>query len=138
MKFKILILVLTIGFSLFTSCSNDDDSIEVETISGIWNLKNVSGGLLGVNIDYNQGDVKWEFNLNTNKLTVENNILTTGPEDIYAGLESGTYDIKISQNGATQTLFIDNIERGNLTLLNNNLKIDEGLVSDGFITEFER
>ena len=97
----------------------------------------VSGGLAGINIDYNQGDVKWSFNLENNTLIVENNIITTGPEDIYAGLESGTYNIEITQSGEIQTLFINNTERGVLILLNHNLKIDDRF-ADGFITEFER
>ena len=122
---------------LVFACS-DDESNQTETLNGIWNLKNVSGGLAGINIDYNQGDVKWSFNLENNTLIVENNIITTGPEDIYAGLESGTYNIEITQSGEIQTLFINNTERGVLILLNDNLKIDDGLYADGFITEFER
>jgi len=138
---KIVKLSLLIIFSLvfFTNCSNDDDSNQTETLNGIWNLKNVSGGLQGININYSPGDVEWNFDLDTNTLTVKNNIITTGPEDIYAGLDSGTYDIQVEQNGETETLFINNTERGVVILLNtNNLKIDDGLAADGFITEFER
>tara|TARA_B100001105_G_scaffold241774_1_gene221423 strand:+ start:641 stop:1042 length:402 start_codon:yes stop_codon:yes gene_type:complete len=130
------LLYIFLGLSLMFGCS-DDESNQTETLNGIWNLKNVSGGLAGINIDYNQGDVKWSFNLENNTLIVENNIITTGPEDIYAGLESGTYNIEITQSGEIQTLFINNTERGVLILLNDNLKIDEGF-ADGFITEFER
>ena len=131
------LLYIFLGLSLMFGCS-DDESNQTETLNGIWNLKNVSGGLAGINIDYNQGDVKWSFNLENNTLIVENNIITTGPEDIYAGLESGTYNIEITQSGEIQTLFINNTERGVLILLNDNLKIDDGLYADGFITEFER
>ncbi|HIG90007.1 MAG TPA: hypothetical protein EYQ45_03385 [Flavobacteriaceae bacterium] len=131
------LLYIFLGLSLMFGCS-DDESNQTETLNGIWNLKNVSGGLAGINIDYNQGDVKWSFNLENNTLIVENNIITTGPEDIYAGLESGTYNIEITQSGEIQTLFINNTERGVLILLNDNLKIDDGLTADGFITEFER
>lgn len=139
MKIKLLTLILIVGFGLFTSCSNDDDkSSQVESINGTWNLKTVYGGLEGINIDYNLGDVEWVFDLEENSLTVENNVVTTGPEDIYAGLESGTYDIEIVQTGNIQTLFIDDNERGVLILVEANLKIDDGLASDGYITEFER
>jgi hypothetical protein len=131
------LLYIFLGLSLMFGCS-DDESNQTETLNGIWNLKNVSGGLAGINIDYNHGDVKWSFNLENNTLIVENNIITTGPEDIYAGLESGTYNIEITQSGEIQTLFINNTERGVLILLNDNLKIDDGLYADGFITEFER
>jgi hypothetical protein len=130
------LLFLLVFIPLVFACS-DDESNQTETLNGIWNLKNVSGGLAGINIDYNQGDVKWSFNLENNTLIVENNIITTGPEDIYAGLESGTYNIEITQSGEIQTLFINNTERGVLILLNDNLKIDDRF-ADGFITEFER
>jgi len=123
----------------FTNCNQDNDSNRIETISGIWNLKNVSGGLQGINIDYNPGEVEWHFNLDTNILTVENNSIAAGLKDIYAGLDSGTYSIKVEQNGETKTLFINNTELGVLIFTSTtNLKIDEGLAADGFIKEFER
>jgi hypothetical protein len=139
MKIGKLSLLIILSLVFFTNCNNDDDSNQTETLSGIWNLKNVSGGLQGINMDYNQGEVEWNFNLDTNTLTVENNIITTGPEDIYAGLDSGTYNFQVEQNGETETLFINNSERGVIILLSStNLKIDDGLAADGFITEFER
>lgn len=138
MKIGKLSLLMILSLVFFTSCNNDDDSIQAETLNGIWNLKNVSGGLQGLDIDYSQGEVVWNFNLENNTLIIENNIITTGPEDIYAGLESGTYNIEIIQSGGTETLYIDNNERGVIILTENNLKIDDGLAADGFITEFKR
>jgi len=139
MNTKVFTLLLFIGIGFFISCNgNDDSSTKEETISGIWNLKNVHGGLQGINIGYALGNVKWNFNLENNTLIVENNIVTTGPEDIYSGLDSGTYNFGIEQNGEIQTLFINDTKRGVIILVNNNLKIDDGLASDGFITEFER
>ena len=82
--------------------------------------------------------MKWEFNLENNTLIVENNIMTTGPEDIYAGLDSGIYEIRIEENEEIESLFIDDTKRGIIIFLNDNLKIDENFASDGFITEFER
>lgn len=130
-------VIMTLSLVFFMSCS-DDDSIQSDTINGVWNLKNISGEFTGIDIDYNQGDVTWDFNLENNTLIVENNIITNGPEDIYAGLDSGTYEIRIENGEGIETLFIDDIDRGQLILLGTNLKIDEGLVSDGFLTEFER
>ena len=89
-----LLIILALVF--FTSCNNDDDSIKVDALNGIWNLKNVNGGLQGVDIDYSEGEVYWNFNVENNTLIVENNIITTGPEDVYAGLDSGTYEIRNS------------------------------------------
>lgn len=138
MKIRILILTLVCSISFFTNCSNDDAPDASETFNGIWNLKNVSGGFQGVNVDYKRGVVKWNFNLKKNTLIVENNTVTTAPEDVYAGISSGTYDIEIKQNGDIHTLFINDTERGIIILLNTNLKIDDGLGFDGFVTEFER
>lgn len=136
---KILKLgLVTLSLVLFTNCNKDDDSTQAEILNGVWNLNKVWGGLQGINIDYNEGEVKWEFNLNNNTLTVVNNIMTTGPEDIYAGLESGTYNIQIKQSGESEKLYIDNNERGVIMITENNLKIDDGLAADGFITEFRR
>ena len=63
--------------------------------------------------------------------------MTDGPEDIYANFDSGTYNFEIIENEEEQVLWIDNNKKGVITLLDNNLKIDDG-ISDGFITEFER
>lgn len=137
MKTGKLSLLIVLAILLVASCNNNDDALnQAETINGIWNLKNVTGGWRLTNIDYAQGEVQWNFNLENNILIVENNIITTGPKEIYAGLDSGTYNIEIEQNGETKTLFINDAERGVIILLNSNLKIDFG--SDGFITEFER
>ncbi len=134
---KFVFLVMSIV--LFTNCSNNDESSETITLNGIWNLKNVSGGLLGINVDYDPGEVTWNFNLENNILTVENNITTTGPEDIYAGLDSGTYSFQVQQNGDTEVLYINNSVRGVIVLLSENqLTLDDGVDADGFATVFER
>lgn len=87
-------LFVTIGFS---NCIESDDPTQEETLNGIWNLKNVHGGLQGINIDYSLGDVKWNFVTTNNTVVVENNIISTGPEDIFAGLDSGIYNYYIEQ-----------------------------------------
>ena len=138
MKIGKLGLIMFLAVVLTTSCKTDDHIIHNKTLNGIWNLKNVSGGLQGINIDYSRGEVIWDFDLENSTLSIENNIISTGPEDIYAGLESGTYSIEIEQNGEIQTLFINGKERGVLILLDSTLKIDDGIALDGFITEFVR
>jgi len=120
-----------------------DNPIQSETLSGIWNLRNANGGLQGINIDYNEGDVKWDFNIENNRLIVENNILTTGPENIYSGLASGTYDFMIQQNGDTQILLVEGMERGGIILSDGKLTLDGGIslggvVSDAITQVFER
>jgi hypothetical protein len=105
MKNILLPLLLISALVLTTSCKKDDDDTnQPATISGNWNLKNVSGGFAGIDIDYTAGQVIWNFNLETQILTVQNNIITIGPEDIYAGFESGTYDFEIQENGRHKSL----------------------------------
>jgi hypothetical protein len=139
MKTRLLTLLLVIGFIAFTGCNSDDDnSTQKETMSGVWNLKNVRGGLLGIDIDYSQGEVNWNFNLESGTLIVQNNITSTGPEAIYSGPASGTYSFEITQIDGIQTLLINNIDNGTIILLNDNLKLDDNIAADGFIREFER
>lgn len=138
MKNILLTLALISALVLCTSCKKDDDTTEPATISGNWNLKNVSGGFAGINIDYTPGEVIWTFNLETNILTVQNNIITTGPEDIYAGFDSGTYNFEIERNEDTQALLVDGVNIGDIILLDDILQVDEGVAVDGFIKTFER
>lgn len=112
--------------------------VPADSVLGTWNLKKVYGGLQGINIDYSQGDVIWTFDFQNNTLTVENNITTTGPEDIHAGLDTGTYEFNIQQNGQVISLFIEGIKKGDLYIDDDKLSIDDGLAADGFVTVFVR
>jgi len=135
MKFKILFFFAIIS-SLTTSC--DDDSIPENGMIGTWKLKNVTGGLQGTSIDYNAGDVYWIFNLTNGTLNVQNNILTTGPENIYSGLATGTYPFKIENENDIKILFVSGNRRGVISFKNSNLLIDDGLAADGLLTTFIR
>ena len=86
MKLGKLSLLLFLGIALLTGCSNDDDSLQEETLNGIWNVNNISGGIAGIDNGYETGIITWTFNNQT--LTVENN---AAQGNIYNGFESGTY-----------------------------------------------
>ena len=137
MKRSVFYLLFISCVVLFSSCNNNEITL-LETINGTWHMKNVQGGLSGIDLDYNPEEVKWTFNLQNNILEVENNITTNGPHSIYAGLESGTYNFEIQQNWQEQTLYVNNNKQGVLILIGNNLKIDDDIAADGFITEFEK
>ncbi|PLX15124.1 MAG: hypothetical protein C0599_17275 [Salinivirgaceae bacterium] len=138
MKNFLLPLLLISALVLSTSCKKDDDeTTERDPISGNWNLKNVSGGFGGVDIDYTPGEVIWNFNLNTNILTVQKNIEPTDPSSSYVGLESGTYPFEIEENEETKTLFVNGEDKGFITLLDDVLQLNEGYI-DGFMRTFER
>lgn len=137
---KVKLIVVIISF-LFVSCQNDEEqNIEVQThsIEGSWNLKLVFGGFMPVNIDYNIGDVKWTFNTEDANVIIENNVLTTGPEDIHAGPDSGTYSYEIQLLNGEETLYIEGEEVGVILIEGNNLDIDNGLALDGYVSAFER
>lgn len=138
MKTRILTLILVFGVFLFTNCKSDDDIKVSDPLNGAWNLKNVSGGIMGLNIDYEKGEVIWNFDLQQNLLSVENNVTSPELKASYAGPATGTYNIEIIQNGELQTLFINDRERGVIILNNTILKIDDGIAADGFVTKFER
>jgi len=139
MKWKILVL-LVVGFCGVIASCNDDDSTQASTINGTWNLKNISGGLAGINDAYNQGIIKWVFDSQALTLTVENN---NSQNTIYDGFESGIYSYSILESGGDSYLIAEDIEFGGYTVTENNLIIDQnktliGTGADGFIIELER
>jgi len=83
------------------------------------------------------GQVIWNFNRINNVFIVENNILTTGPEDVYSGFDSGTYSFEIEQDGEAKTRIIEGIEYGMIILSPNSLIIDPK-ATDSFIFELIR
>ncbi len=133
-----VILFMALGFLVGCGNTDDDDSSQNDAINGVWHLKNISGGLLGVDIDYNKGEVKWTFNEGNKTLVIENNIMTTGPEDIHVGLDSGTYTYKVELEGDTKILFINEAQSGRLSIISGILKIDDNIAADGFLSEFVR
>jgi len=137
MKFKFLASVIFIV--ILTSCSINSDNNNPQVVRTEWHLKNVSGGVGGVNDDFAISEVIWIFNETLSKLTVTNNNTDTSKED---GLDSGTYTYSLIEEGSNTFLVVDDHEIGSLTLPTNQLIIDENLTSngtgaDGFIYTFQ-
>ncbi len=130
----ILKIGLLIGIFFFTSCNSNDEPIINEAIEGAWHLKDISGGLIGLNIDYNRSEVIWKFNSIKQTVSVENNISSN--EGV--NLATGTYDYIIDEDENVQILYINNSKKGTLTFETNILKIDDNLAADGLATQFER
>lgn len=138
MKIGRLTLIMILGFVFFTSCNNDDDSNQEETLSGIWNVKNISGGFAGIDDDYEIGIITWTFS--NQMLTVENN---ENQGNIYSSFGSGTYNYSTSEINGVNYITINNTEYGGFTLSINNLTINQnettsGSGADGFILQFEK
>lgn len=136
MKTKAITFLFILGLGLLMSCNNDDDYSQKETIDGIWNLKNVNLDSR-LNIDYEIGEVVWNFDLNTNTLIIENNSKKSGSENIRPEFESGTYNFEIQQNFDTQSLMIKGIDMGPIILSPNNFTIGAKII-DGLKFEFSR
>ena len=132
------ILIAGLCITLFLGCNNDDDNSQLSTLEGSWNLVNFTGTIAGFNIDYNLGDVTWTFNETSSEVTVVNNIVTTGPEDIYARYDTGTYNYSIVIEGQNEVLYINNENNGILLLQNSTFQLSDGNIMDGSITTFER
>jgi hypothetical protein len=62
MRIRKLSLLIILSLVFFTNCNSDDASNQAETLNGIWNAKNINGGLAGIDDDYEAGLVTWTFN----------------------------------------------------------------------------
>ena len=105
-----------------------------------WNLTKVSGGISGVDIDYNIGTIIWSFDEINTMLTVTNSNTDDSLED---GLESGTYPYSVIDNGHDLFLSINSIEFGKLTISENQLEIDQNITTsgtgaDGYVYTFQK
>lgn len=137
MKSVYLYLVIYI---LFLSCSNDDDSNTNDDflLNGQFSLVNVSGGLLGIDDDFEIGLIIWDFDGNNWILTVDNNNTANSVCD---GLPSGTYNYQIlTTTGENDYLVIDgmNLSYGITSSESAELILDEGVALDGFLLSFNR
>jgi hypothetical protein len=138
MKIGKLSLLLLLGIIFFTNCSNDDEPTELESYNGTWNIKNISGGIAGIEDEYETGIITWTFN--NQILTVENNAVQGY---IYSGFESGTYNYSTSEINGINYIIINNTIFGSYTLSLTSLTINQnesasGSIDDGFILQFEK
>lgn len=85
------LFLFVLCFSLL-SCNNDDEVANAHVLDGKWNLVEVSCECLPVNLD--KGQHIWRFNVNENKLLVENNV----NENLHTILDSGTYTIDVTND----------------------------------------
>jgi hypothetical protein len=131
-----LICVVTL-----TNCSiSNNDSYSQQVYKPLWNLTNVSGGIAGVDNDFDLEDIVWSFNEATSTLTVTNNNTDDSIED---GLTSGNYDYSVIESGDNLYLVINSNEFGGLTISENLLVIDQNMTTsgtgaDGFIYTFQK
>ena len=138
MKIKFVVSILFISI-LLTSCSLSSDNNYPQVIRSDWHLRNVTGGVEGVNDDFGYSEVVWTFNEDLGTLTITNNNTDTSKED---GLDSGTYTYSLIEDGNNTFLVVDGSELGSITISATQFIIDENLTSsgtgaDGFVYTFQ-
>ncbi|MEH1007834.1 hypothetical protein VDP25_08820 [Winogradskyella sp. ECml5-4] len=134
MKTSFYILALML---LTLSCNSDDDTQQnpAPTLHATWSLVNVTGGLAGVNDDFESGIITWHFNNEPSEITVTNNDTSNA---IHSGYPSGTYSYEVVTTPNDTTVVIENTDLRIISLTINQLILDEGMVSDGFQYTFNR
>ncbi|SDG71733.1 hypothetical protein [Winogradskyella thalassocola] len=130
--FNILTLML-----LILSCNSDDDAQQnpAPTLNATWSLVNVTGGLAGVNDDFESGTITWHFNNEPSEITVTNNDTSNA---IHSGYPSGIYSYEVVTTSNDTTVVIENTDLRVISLTTNQLILDEGMVSDGFQYTFSK
>ena len=110
---------------LLLSCSLNDDG-NTPTRDAKWSLINISGGIAGIEIILDKGQITWVFDEANNSLIVEVNI-----DDPLIGLSEGTYSYDLETIGNELFLFVDSSEFGAITISDTQLKIDQNITSTG-------
>jgi len=112
---KKLIFLFIVSGILFSCNESDDNNEATNELNGKWNLVSVS--CLCEPIDLITGEHLWNFDINNGELNVVNNLT----EALHTLLETGTYDITVTNNKVTiQTVEYDYyFENGKLYLADN-------------------
>lgn len=134
------ILIVTCSIFAFLNCSvNNDRSINSDNVKYLWHLINVSGGIAGIDEQFELGTIVWEFNEDTSTLTVTNNNENSNVEN---GLDTGTYEFSVLNVDNKTYLVINSNEIGSFEISQNILTINQnemsnGTGADGFIYTFQ-
>lgn len=148
MKLKFITPILSL-FLLFNCGVNGDDGFETQEPREVqiyqWHLTNVSGGVAGVDIDFEMETVIWVFSVDfvgSGTLQVENNNTDNTLED---GLDTGVYSVSIPVYDGQSILFINGDEYAGVQtpteedlIINENINSNGSTGSDGFIYTFKR
>jgi hypothetical protein len=110
---------------LLLSCSLNDDN-NAPARDAKWSLIKISGGIEGIEINLEKGEITWVFDEVNNNIIVEVNI-----DDPLIGLSEGTYPYELETINNELFLFVDGSEFGALTISNTQLTIDQNITSTG-------
>ena len=134
---KKIIVIITLFFAV-VSCTTANEPVEIKSlvvensISGKWHLQNLSGGIAGVNLNFNPNDFVLEFNEINRTVTVTNSL-----QNNVTTLNSGTYSYLLQNNLGTNFLIVNGTNIGRLTL-NTNLLLDDNADNDSMQFKYVR
>ncbi len=109
-KYGYLLLLALLVAACISDTDDNANNTPQDPLNGFWNLSNLSGGFAGININYQPGDVVWNFNTDAMVITVENNVDITGPESAFLPMQNGNYSYSITEMGGNSFLSIDGVQ----------------------------
>ncbi len=120
-----------------SSCSNDNNFTNKNSVEGRWKLVNVTGTFAGINNNFTYGIITWDFNSITQTVTVVNNNTDSNLWDV---LETGVYNYQFINNPDSpcgESIEIDGSIFGCYSVDNEYLVIDQS-IADGFAITLKR
>ena len=140
---NLTLLLFTFLILASTSCNTEEQSAKLNSdLIGGWNLESISGGFIGLNCEYDLGDIVWEFK-EEDVLEVTVNAMITSQlcQGNYTDLGTEIYTYSVFENNDRVYLSVDGVERGeldvneNMFFINgNNTTVGDG--ADGIGTSF--
>jgi hypothetical protein len=127
--FGIMILLL------LSACNNNSNNSD--PLQGQWKLVNVTGTFAGINSNFPQGMITWDFNSITQTVTVTNNNADSNLWDVF---ETGVYTYQFVNNPVSpcgQSIDINGSAYGCYSISSNTLVIDQS-IADGFTITLKR
>jgi len=113
-----------LGYSFSKDCTGQVES---------WNLIHLSGGLAGLDNNFDYGDITWAFDYTADELHVVNSINNEG---VFDGFETGVYEFSIAETFLGPYLTVDSGELGQINLSDGEMFINgpdsSQPIADGF------
>ena len=126
--FLVSLLLLT----SVSGCYSDHNDSTNYGLDGQWNLTHIGGGISGMDISFDPGEILWTFNESTGKVTIVNN-----SDSGFSSFPSGIYSFSIENTGDYYTITIDGMGLGSIEISSAQIHIDQR-VADGVLLELTK
>lgn len=133
---KIIAILCLMSFIVISCNTEDDTTIQINQLNGIWHLKNVGGGMAGNNVSYSKGEVIWVFNEKSQEIRIENNTDPNSTKGTFSIYRSGNYSYRLVENNTSTSLYIADEKLGVYYFEDGQLNVDGGLAFDGLFYMF--